>query len=161
MTSMDVSLGQLVGLQYELQSESFGVDPLRLTDEERIEFIRWNVLALTDELHELLQEVGWKPWATSRHVNEPEATGELVDALHFFMNLLLAVAPRGSTPEDVAAETARRYLAKRKVNAARQRDGYDGVTGKCVDCKRDLGEVKRSTFDPTRCPICADRRTSS
>src|SRR5690606_34705103 len=79
MTSMDASLGQLVGLQYELQSESFGIDPLRLTDEERIEFIRWNVLALTDELHELLQEVGWKPWATSRHVNEPEATGELVD----------------------------------------------------------------------------------
>ena len=30
-----------------------------------IDFIHWNVTAATDELHELLGEIGWKPWPTS------------------------------------------------------------------------------------------------
>src|SRR5690606_37354927 len=85
-------LERMLVAQRQLQVDSFGVDPLKLTGDERAEFIRWNALALTDEIHEMLGEVGWKPWATARHVNHDLAVKELVDAWHFFMNLLLTVS---------------------------------------------------------------------
>lgn len=119
--------------QHALQQKSYKKDPTTLDDEERAEFIRWNVLALEDELHEALQEVGWKPWATSRHLNRDAFKGELVDAYHFFMNLMLAA--------DIDAdEFLEAYQAKRTKNAKRQAEGYDGVTGKCPHCKRALDD---------------------
>lgn len=136
-----LTLAELIVKQYDLQVESFGIDPLKLEGEERLEYIRWNVLALEDELHELLQTTGWKPWASSNHVNEDEALGELTDCVHFWANLVLVSAPRGSHPVDVGIAAERRYLKKREVNAERQATGYTGVDGKCVDCHRDLAEV--------------------
>lgn len=128
--------------QRDLQVESFGLDPVELQDEERIEFIRWNTLALINELQEMLSETGWKPWATSKHVNGAAAFGELVDAWHFFMNLMWAVSGQGALGDaDVLAdEFIERYFAKRTRNAERQAEGYDGVTGKCPSCKRDMAE---------------------
>lgn len=140
-------LTEMLMKQLELQRESFGIDPLTLEGEKRIEFIRWNVLALENELHEFLQEIGWKPWATSRHVNQEEAIGELVDAWHFFMNLLL-VTVQGPNPYAAAATLMSRYERKHDVNARRQEEGYDGVTGKCRTCGRDLAE---STCTETVC----------
>lgn len=144
------ALTDMIRMQLELQQESYGIDPTKLEGQERIDFIHWNITALTDELHEVLGEVGWKPWATSRHVNEWEAQGELIDAWHFFMNLLLATAPRDATVDDIVQTFITRYLAKRATNAKRQAEGYDGVTGKCPNCKRDLAE---SACTET---ICAD-----
>ena len=120
--------------QYMLQVESYGASPMHLEDEARIEFIRWNILAMTDELHEALAETGWKPWATSRHVNEEAFKGELVDVLHFFVNLCLVAGMDGD-------ELFERYLEKRQRNAKRQRDGYDGVSTKCPKCKRALDDA--------------------
>src|SRR5690606_25002112 len=98
--------------------ESYGLDPADLPEEERIEFIRWNVLALTDELHEALNECGWKPWATSRHVNEEAALKELIDAWHFFMNLLWAIGGRALKDNDALADALfNAYVAKNKRNA--------------------------------------------
>lgn len=121
--------------QYDLQRDSFGVDPAEMSDDERIEFIRSMTLALEDELHEALGEVGWKPWATSRHVNRKAYIGELVDALHFWVNLCLAV---GATADEVTDA----YLEKANRNAKRQADGYDGVDGKCPTCSRALDDLK-------------------
>lgn len=132
---------EVLQAQHTLQVDSFKYDPLLLTDEQRVEFIRWNVLALEDELHEMLDEVGWKPWASSRHVNEDAAMKELVDAFHFFMNLMMAVAPRGTVPEEIARDFVLAYHAKRERNAERQVEGYDGINGKCPSCHRDLKEV--------------------
>jgi dimeric dUTPase (all-alpha-NTP-PPase superfamily) len=115
--------------QHELQINSFGKDPKLLSEEERADWIRWNVLALSDEMHEALAEVGWKPWATSRHVNRAAYISELVDAFHFFMNLMLVV-------DCTSDEFLAKYAEKRKINIKRQEDGYDGVTGKCRMCKR-------------------------
>lgn len=144
---------RLLEMQRNLQVKSFGFDPVELEGEERAEFIRWNVLALEDELHEMLGEVGWKPWATSRHVNEKEATGELVDALHFFLNLVLACAPRGQEDTLTAHNLASGYAAKLAKNAQRQADGYDGVSSKCVNCKRELTEIEPVLiFDDWCCP---------
>jgi hypothetical protein len=137
-----IDIAGLLNKQRDLQVGSFRLDPLALEGEDRAEFIRWNVLALEDELHEMLGEVGWKPWASSRHVNEKEATAELVDALHFFLNLVLAAAPRGQSVEMAAHTLLSGYNTKAAVNARRQANGYDGVTGKCPDCKRDTAETE-------------------
>lgn len=127
-------LTQMMDEQLKLQLESYGGEhPSDGSEEQRIEFIRWNTLALTDELHEALAEVGWKPWASNRDINREAYVGELVDAWHFLMNLLLVVEV---TPD----EFYRRYMEKRYRNAKRQREGYDGIVGKCPSCKRALDD---------------------
>jgi hypothetical protein len=119
--------------QIALQVQSYGRDPRDLDENERMEWVRWNVLALEDELHEALQETGWKPWATSNHLNRDAFRGELVDAFHFFLNLM-AVA---DIPAD---ELLASYRKKREKNARRQALGYDGVSEKCSECKRALDD---------------------
>lgn len=109
-----------------------------MRDEERMAYIRFNALALEDELHEALAETGWKPWAKSMHVNEEAYIGELVDVFHFFMNMLLAT---GATPEFLAERFTEKYFAKQELNAQRQAQGYDGVRDKCPNCKRALDET--------------------
>lgn len=120
--------------QHKLQIDSFGNDPKSLTDDQKVEWIRWNVLALEDELHEALQEVGWKPWAKSKHVNRDAYISELVDAFHFLMNLMLVV-------DCSADEFLDKYFEKRKVNQKRQAEGYDGVSNKCARCHRALDDA--------------------
>lgn len=120
--------------QEALQVKAYGgVSPKDLNEDDRAHFISWNTLALTDELHEALGEVGWKPWASSRHLNREAFKGELVDSLHFFMNLLLAA-------NIDADELLNDYQKKRQKNIKRQEDGYDGVTEKCPGCKRALDD---------------------
>lgn len=133
-------LEDMIELQRKLQIDSYKQDPQELKGHDRVEFIRWNMLALEDELHEALGEVGWKPWAKSRHVNEPAFHGEMVDAFHFFMNLMLVT---GMTADDLYDG----YIEKRKRNAKRQEDGYDGVANKCPTCRRDIDDVKKITSD--------------
>jgi hypothetical protein len=126
----------------ELQVKSYGQDPGELTGPELMEFIRWNVLAATDELHEALQETGWKPWATSSHLNRDEFIGEMVDALHFIANLLCAAKCSGE-------ELGQRYIAKQRRNAERQEVGYTGLE-KCPTCRRAFDDIDeaRSTQRP-------------
>lgn len=94
----------------------------------------FNHSALVIELSEFMQEVGWKDWAAPRGwVNRDNAIKELVDAGHFLANLLCAL--------DVSdAEWEYAYRAKQEVNRQRQRDGYDGVTGKCPICRRSYDD---------------------
>jgi len=129
-----MTLTQALQAQYELQKKSFANDPKQLSDEEKLEWIRWNVLALNDELHEALAETGWKPWAKSKHINRDAYVSELVDAFHFLMNLMLVV-------DCSADEFLAKYFEKRGINADRQAAGYDGITGKCPICKRALDDV--------------------
>jgi hypothetical protein len=102
--------------------------------ETRIENIKTSVLAALDELHEALGEIGWKPWATSRHINNDAFRSELIDVWHFLMNLFLHA---GMTGDDII----RLYIEKQAKNRARQRDGYDGVTGKCPSCRRSYDDA--------------------
>lgn len=99
-----------------------------------ISFYSVNHVALIDELHEALAEVGWKPWASSDHFNKDAVKGELVDALHFLVNLCLV---SGITADDLIAG----YKAKSAINEKRQQDGYDGVSTKCGLCKRALDDT--------------------
>jgi len=119
--------------QLELQIKSFKMDPRFLSAPEQMDWIRWNVLALEDELHEALQETGWKPWAKSEHINREAYVSELVDAFHFLMNLMLVV-------DCSAEEFFAKYLEKKQINADRQAAKYDGVSTKCLVCKRALDD---------------------
>lgn len=134
-------LGEMFELQGNLQRETYGAHPSDIRETvfdgtqfpERVKFIKDMHIAIGDELSEFLGEIGWKPWATSRHINFEAARGELVDAFHFFMNLCMAV---DMTP-DMLYE---RYKAKRLKNIKRQEEGYDGVSTKCPHCKRALDD---------------------
>jgi len=123
----------MLDTQLDFQTKILGQPLDNYTEEERIEFIRLHVFALEDELHELMGEIGWKPWATSKHINLNATKNELVDAWHFFMNLMLILGMD-------ADELNNRYNAKQKKNRKRQTDGYDGVSTKCPGCKRALDD---------------------
>ena len=157
---MTDNLNKILTMQAYRQRASFGIQFEQMTDEERIEFIRWNVLALQAELIEALDEVGWKPWASSRHINREAFLGELIDAQHFLNNLYLVI---GAEAEEITF----RYLDKSVTNAKRQDAAYDGVTTKCpvcfralddkfvlcgpkIGCTKDIKELGEATPWPTR-----------
>lgn len=131
-----INLAELIAAQRDLQLR-LGNDVTKMSTEQQIEFIKSNVLACTDELHEALAETGWKPWATSRHINAEAFFGELRDAWQFLVNMMLVVQP---DPEALAEWFARALITKIAVNTARV-NNYDGVSSKCPVCRRALDEV--------------------
>lgn len=146
---MTYELRNALADQEELQVSSYGdkTSPREFDTERKIEFIMVNILALTDELHEALAEIGWKPWATSKHINQNELKKEMVDAFHFFMNILIAA--------DIDAdEFLAAYREKRERNKKRQADGYDGVSGKCPGCSRAADDVAVTVDDTAVRCIC-------
>jgi len=128
---------ELFRLQHDLQTESFGRNFQRMLAAERVVYIREMQQAAIMELCEALDEVGWKSWATSRHIERDAYVGELVDVLHFWINMLLAL---GDDPIELAREVFARYETKGRLNAKRQADGYDGVSSKCPWCHRALDD---------------------
>ena len=68
MTDPDDTLTELLSLQLRLQREHMDVNPLTLDGADRVAYVRDMVLACTDELHEALNEVTWKPWTTEDFV---------------------------------------------------------------------------------------------
>jgi len=143
-----VSDWQWLASTRKLQEEAFGKDfDAPLDPDELADSIVMNHSALIVELSEFMAEVGWKDWATPRGwVNRDAAVGELVDAAHFFANLLVRL--------DVTDEEwAERYQAKQEKNRRRQLAGYDGVSGKCLRCKRALDDVEHDSVSKI-CVLC-------
>ena len=125
----------MLGMQRNLQVEAYGRDPSTLSTDEKIQFMKDMHIALTDEMHELLAEIDWKPWTNGdRSINYDGAKKELVDIWHFFMNLMLVT---GMTTDDLY----KMYMKKQQVNADRQANGYDGRSTKCPGCSRALEDV--------------------
>lgn len=138
---MEDSFKLMLEMQRDLQRDHMkDGDPRDLSGDAMAVFVTWNFAACIKELSEATDEVGWKPWATSRHINQPQFNKEMVDAFHFFMNMLLVGNP-DLTPSEIVGEFTKLYIAKNAVNAQRQEQGYDGVSGKCPKCHRDLAEV--------------------
>lgn len=108
--------------------------------QELIDYIVYMKTALDDELHEMLNETGWKPWATSRHINMEGMKSELVDAFQFFMNLCFAARMD-------AGELMIRHANKLQKNYERAANGYDGVSTKCGWCGRALDDEYVSCED--------------
>lgn len=107
-----------------LQREAFRLDPPALEGRELAEYLRWNVLAATDELHETLDCFNWKPWTV--HDGRPvvhsrdKAVDELVDVLHFVANILAALDVNGD-------ELSGAYHLAWQKNRRRQEAGDDGT----------------------------------
>lgn len=144
-----VELTKMIAQQRDLQEESFGYSFNEMLVRDRVEYVKMNVMAIEHELHELLDETSWKPWADAEYLNEDAAFKELIDAWHFLMNIMIALSPNQSA-FDIAERLVGTYGEKREINAKRQVEGYDGVSTKCPDCKRALDEP--SSITVTRTP---------
>ena len=116
-------------LQRDFQARLLGMFPSELPDDIKMAYLKEQVLALTDEAHEALNETGWKSWATSQHINREAYKGELADVFIFFMNMMMVA---NLTPSEIL-DAVRKKIIK---NHKRQDDGYDGVSTKCPGCKR-------------------------
>lgn len=127
-------LSEIFTRQAQLQELINGYKLNSQSNETRIANIKENVLACTDELHEALNEVGWKAWAESRHINEENLKHEIIDAFHFLLNLALHA---GMDSHQFFAM----FVEKNQKNYARQSIGYDGRKEKCPHCSRALDDV--------------------
>jgi hypothetical protein len=113
-----------------------GVDPADFEPEERSRYIKDQMLALMDELHEMLAEMAWKPWSSDKtKFNRDAYIREAVDAMHFLVNLVLAA---GATADEFYAV----FMEKNDVNWNRHMkpgESYNASEGKCP-CGRALDD---------------------
>jgi len=126
-----------------LMQARLGHDLEDMDDETRVEYVKTMILSIQDELMEALHETHWKPWATGakKIKDNDKFGGELVDILHFVINLFLV---NGWDAEDVFTA----FWAKNNVNWKRQQDGYDAHSTKCANqlCRRALDEPGKITY---------------
>lgn len=87
------------------------------TDPEAVsKYVREVVLCATDELHEVLAEVHWKPWKEARGIKDvAKYRSEMADVMHFVLDLYLAA---GLTGEDIVMD----YMTKHYTNISRTTD---------------------------------------
>ena len=102
---------------FEKQKEFQGKADPRALEDANIEYIKDMILAAMDELTEVLRETPWKPWKKQQVFNREKYKEELVDLLHFFVNLCLAA---DITPLELYNE----YMLKNEENHERQEKGY-------------------------------------
>ena len=150
----DTLFGKWLSATAKLQSECYGVDYSRLRSDspealrELIDYIRWNMLAIDDELAEVRKAISWKPWQhDDPYADRHEVVKECVDVLHFVANIICAV---GGTDEELNKE----YLAKMQKNADRQKKGYRVLDAgvKCAVCTRALDDYDVSQCREEQCP---------
>jgi dimeric dUTPase (all-alpha-NTP-PPase superfamily) len=113
-----------------------------------IEYMRWNMLAVDDELAEMRQAISWKPWQHDEpYADKNELIKEAVDVLHFVANMIVAAGGTDEMLNEI-------YLEKMEKNRKRQLDGYKvrdkGV--KCDLCARALDEYDPAQCRETPCP---------
>ena len=114
----------ILELQAELQKR-LGFDYSNMTPQERADYMRDNRGYLEDEIAEALYEMpyykSWKDYekmtTEERAVAWSKVRMELIDALHFFMNLFLCA---GMTADEIVSM----YVAKNRENHRRQDVGY-------------------------------------
>lgn len=116
-----------------LQEQWYGKNFETFTHQELVEWVRINILAAEDELHEALAEISWKPWASAEFFHREAFLGEIVDVLHFIGNLLA-----GADITDYELNSA--YSEKMERNRERQRSNYTGLD-KCSVCTRAGDDV--------------------
>jgi hypothetical protein len=140
----------------DLQENVYNIDYKSMTgsDPEKInnliEYIRWNMLAIDDELAEMRQPISWKPWQHDEpYADREEVIKEAVDVLHFIANIIVAC---GGTDE----ELNKFYVEKMEKNKARQTKGYvvKAPGEKCAICSRAIDDVGVSSSDDTVCLKC-------
>lgn len=115
---------KMLEMQKELQ-EFLGFDFEEMSIEERVAFIKEHSIHLNQEVNEALYELPYfKPWKDYSKITDDEIVAglvaykkEMVDAFHFFMNMMLAI-------DFTADEFKAMYMGKNHENIERQRRGY-------------------------------------
>ena len=108
-------LDEMMAMQKKFGGMFIDFDKLKLEEKER--WTKEMVLAMMDELSEVLGQINWKHWKNEQPVDEMEVKYELIDLWHFLMNLMLVW---GMKPEDVFSM----YIAKNRENYKRQESKY-------------------------------------
>lgn len=133
MSNLADLFGEWLEEQYVYQRQAYGNDLHKLSEDDRLAYLDEMCKAAMLEIGEAFNEFSWKSWASRQFRNKDALTGELVDVLFFVANALVA---NGVTSEELAAK----YRGKMQINTKRQVDGYDGVSGKCPECRRALDD---------------------
>lgn len=117
-----VQLTELFEIQKQLQSKLGNNFPLHQTEQQQ--YINLMFLALQCETAEALSETAWKNpdkikfgWKQTNFFNEDKLLVELIDMLHFYINICLAC---GFSADDITNA----YLNKNKINEKRKENGY-------------------------------------
>ena len=112
-------LGGMFRLQEELQAYK-----LKEVGFNRQEYINMMALAMVREVGEALEATAWKNpefvkygWKKGQVLDIKMFKDELVDVLHFFLNLCIAA-------EMGPVELHKRFVEKNKANMARWENGY-------------------------------------
>lgn len=87
------------------------------SDDARQQYINIMTIALVDEIFEAIRETKFKPWKKQQVFNDEKFKEELIDAVHFMVNLCLA---SGMDAKEVHA----RFIHKNDENHSRQDKGY-------------------------------------
>ena len=133
------TLGDIMAIQAETQRNVYGYNFEEMSLRELMDFWHMNNHALIDEIHEATDALGgikdgsgnaiWKRWKKAfdsysnlkfsdlSAADQLECKFEIVDILHFFMNMAVSV---GMT----SPEMYNMYMAKNEENRARQQKGY-------------------------------------
>ena len=151
---MGILFNQWLEKTKELQKEVYNIDYDNFEKDDPtslnniIEYLRWNMLAIDDELAEVRKEISWKPWQHDEpYVNRKAVVKECVDILHFVGNIICAV---GGTDEQLNEY----YLEKMRVNKERQTRGYvvKAQGEKCQKCSRALDDYYTADCIDQPCP---------
>lgn len=128
-------LEEMMQLQYELQRRANGYNIEDQSMRQQIENIKINVLAGSKEMHEILDEMAWKPWVVgAQFINLNAARKEAIDFWHFAMNIFLHLGMTSQMVYDM-------YVEKNTENHRRFDVGWDLAKGVCPQCGRDLTQV--------------------
>ena len=133
------TLGDIMRIQAETQRNVYGYNFEEMSLRELMDFWHMNNHALIDEIHEATDALGgikdgsgnaiWKRWKNAfdsysnlkfsdlSAADQLECKFEIVDILHFFMNMAVSVGMTSS-------EMYNMYMAKNEENRARQQKGY-------------------------------------
>jgi hypothetical protein len=139
-------LEHMIKMQREFNEKSFDLDFVNMSQVERVQYIRDQHQAAVVELTEVLNETEWKPWAKPSslilgpQINRNAYIGELIDVIHFWLNMLFPVC-ENMTPTEIADEIFTRFTMKNRINIQRQLDDYDGRSTKCGGCGRAVDDV--------------------
>lgn len=96
---------------------AYGLDTDNLTGKNRNDAMFGMLVAMEDEIHEVMRTFSWRSWGSKVEFSEEHCREELRDVFQFYMNCMLIA---GLTPDDLE----RRLEAKTKINYERMSHEY-------------------------------------
>lgn len=109
---MDRALDRQRRLQY-----AYGLDVDHLEGHDRNQAMFGMLVAMEDEIHEVMRTFSWRSWASGDEFSEDHCREELRDVFQFFMNCMMIA---GLTPDDLE----RRLEEKTRINYRRLQHDY-------------------------------------